>query len=173
VGEAAEVAALHGHSACTLSAEREHAWPQRAQSRLCQPLVGIDLVEPAAPEIEDHGSRHDGDVAEIPSAQATLLQAALHGGDGFLAVGRAARKDDRVREGIAVAVAQCVGVDGSRAAAANIDSDRCAILEANDGEPRRAFLVGAGSDFQCRPVEFQGRTVEPRIRLKHALVGVR
>ena len=167
VGQAAKIASLHGHTAGALCTEGKYTWPQGTQSRMCKPLVRIDFVEPAAAEIVDHGSGHEGDAVPIPSAKPELLHAGGHSSDGLLAVGGAARKDDRIGECGPIAVAEAVSIDGPGRTATNIYRHRCAVLEVNDGEPRGAFLIAAHSNLDRRPVEVQGGPVDLRVRLEN------
>src|SRR5262245_25893556 len=140
---------------------------------MCKPLVGIDFVEPPRAEVIDHGSRRKGDAVPIAGAKSEVLQAGGDGRDCLLAVGGAAGKDDGIGERGAITVSQTVGIDGARRTAANVNRDRGAILELNDGEPGRSFFVAAHPDLDRWPVEAQGRASDLRICLKDALVSMR
>ena len=69
VGEASKIVSLYGHPPGALCAKRKYTWPQGAQSRTREALVGIDLVEPTTTEVIDYGSRNGGDAVPFPCAK--------------------------------------------------------------------------------------------------------
>ena len=171
MGVAAEIAALHRHPSGALRAQREHPGAQGVKCGLRQPLVRIDLVEAAAAEIVDDRARHDGDLGEVAGADAVVLEPGRNRRDGFLAIGRAARKHDGVGERTAVAEPQQVGIHGARPAAPNVDGHRRALRETDYRDAGRSLFVGADADLDGRPIECQNRAVDRGIGNKTGLVG--
>jgi hypothetical protein len=108
--------------------------------------------------VDDRAGRPGALVAGA-AARALVLEARHDGGDGFLAVDRAAGEDDRVHARRSVAEAKGVCIDRAWRAATGIGDDGGAEHEADYGEAGRPLLIGADADLDILPVEREGRPV--------------